>query len=162
MSITEELRTYAQGYELTVNHKLLEIADRIDRSYMNALECARDDGYDDGYQDGCAKQAEQGLVKLPRDKDDVPIRIGDTLNSDGDITYTVKGLMLSANGWEMVCDNGIGCNPKEFTHHHEPTIEDTLQELLEKAVGRDIAHTTAVRNTITEYAERIKEMTHDA
>lgn len=38
MALTDELRTYARGYELYVNHKLLEIADRIDAEHESDCE----------------------------------------------------------------------------------------------------------------------------
>lgn len=46
MSITDELRGYAKGYELLVNYRLLEIADRIDAKYdelRDDLQRAKDD-----------------------------------------------------------------------------------------------------------------------
>ena len=38
----------------------------------------------------------------------------------------------------------------------EPTVEDVLCEMLEKAVGFSDAHTTVALNAIAEYAKRLK------
>lgn len=138
MGITDELKkrvTEVKGIKFTDLECLLLMMKRIDKAHTSALQCAHDAGYSDGYADGYGKTAEDGWVKLPRDEDGEPIHPDDKLDGEGDTT-TVKGLMLSDNGWEMICDNGIWHDPKAFTHHHEP---DTWERIIDDAIRAGFA-----------------------
>ena len=99
--------------------------------------------------------AEDGWVRLPVDADGKVIRVGDTLDGYGQTTV-VKGLTLGDDGWSMTCENGLWFNFAAFTHHHEPTVEEVMQEMLEKAVGYSDAHTTVALNAIAEYSAKFR------
>ena len=130
MSITDELRDWAHGFTEPYKRneqQLLAIADRID-----------------------AALAER-YVELPKDADGVPIRVGDVMR-DG----TVTCIRDAGKGWEIVLDYWGSHQPCDVTHHHEPTVEDVLQKLLEQAVGYSDAHTTVALYAIAEYAAKLR------
>lgn len=98
---------------------------------------------------------ELGWVRLPVDADGECIRAGDKLDGYGETTV-VKELTLGDDGWSMTCGNGLWFDFAAFTHHHEPTVEEVMQEMLEKAVGYSDAHTTVALNAIAEYAAKLR------
>lgn len=153
MSVTDELREFkghinaglAPETVLALRSEINCIADRIDAEYqrevnkevMNALYMPN------------------SLVALPYDADGEAIHIGDTLDGYGETTV-VKGLTLGDDGWSMTCENGLWFNFAAFTHHHEPTVEEVMQEMLEQAVGYSDAHTTVALNAIAKYAAKLR------
>ena len=163
MNITEELRKWAHNSAsaTTVDEAILiDIADHIDAEHEKALAEQYASLTYDMKPMTDENMAKDGWVRLPVDADGVLINVGDEtwpINLGPSWHSPVDFMTLTEDGWRVG-----GGKPSELRHWKAPTIEDTLQELREKAVGHDIAHTTAVRNTITEYAERIKEMTRDA
>lgn len=94
MSITDELRKYAKGYEPYVNHRLLEIADRIDERHERAMADA-----ELRISPTEAQMREMGLVKLPVDADGVPIHVGDEMTNGIDLPARVRALVLGSDGW---------------------------------------------------------------
>ena len=126
MSITDELReciaTAVWQYENDVKtayipkDKLTAIADRIDAAYEAALLNVHTDLMD-----------ASGWARLPKDADGVPIRVGDEVEFfNGNHDY-VRLLALRESGWSV---NSLEWNPASLRHHHEPTVEDVLEELL--------------------------------
>ena len=130
MSITDELREYALGWDEgnRVRRDLTAIADRIDSE----------------------------MVELPKDADGEYIRVGDTLDGYGK-TIEVVELRYGRGGWVLISRDGNGyADTFAFAHHHEPTVEDVLQKLLEQAVGYSDAHTTVALNAIAECAAKLR------
>ena len=157
MSITDELREFmagADGYELWCpRHKneLTAIADRIDAEHESAMYNMRREFEEWKHtQDTC-------YVKLPKDADGVPIRVGDVL-TDGEYTFVVDELATFGDGsWSIRNEDGDAWKARDVTHHHKPTVEDVLQEFFEE-VG-DGLHTLEAVDTqviIAKYSAKLR------
>ena len=152
MSITDELRKYARGYELTVNHKLLEIADRIDGAHDRAIMSAMNDAL---YHANDESMAELGWVRLPKDADGEYIRVGDVLDGYGK-TIEVVDMRQGRSGWVLISRDGNGyADTFAFTHHRAPTVEDVLREF---ALACEDAGNAGpeVERIAAEYAARLR------
>ena len=114
--------------------------------------------------DGIAERIEQEVserfMELPLDADGVPIRVGDVMEFSAfeiekPVTRMVDGIgqgvffaWCGERGYQQH-------EAKRYRHHHEPTVEDVLQKLLEQAVGYSDAHTTVALDAIAEYAAKL-------
>jgi hypothetical protein len=149
MSITDELRKYANGYETLVNHKLLAIADRIDAEHERQLEVLYRDMSDAEY------------VKLPKDADGEYIHIGDVMDGYGK-TIEVVELRYGRSGWVLISRDGNGYADTFAFTHHAPTVEDVLREFAE-GLGVPIADSyiaaTAAKLQLRGGAERATSAT---
>ncbi len=152
MSITDELRQYAYGYETMVNHRLLGIADRIDLAHERAIADA----------ELCAaptegQMEELGYVALPVDADGVPIHVGDVMEGYGK-TIEVVELRYGRSGWVLISGDGNGyADTSAFAHHHSPTVVDMLYEMydrLDDPSGDDRNRT--IEEIVTEYAAKLQ------
>ena len=129
MKISDELRRWCDK----IDHKregfwnLRELADRIDSE----------------------------MVELPKDADGVPIHVGDVMEWDNG-TFTVHELKVTEDGWTTWDEQHGYTVHTDETHHHEPTVEDALIKMLEKAVGYSDAHTTVALNAIAECAAKLQ------
>lgn len=100
-----------------------------------------------------------GLVRLPVDADGVPIHVGDVMEWPyGNGEFIVEGI-----GRDVLFYIDQDSNECEWTavrnkchHHHESTVEEVMQEMLEQAVGYSDAHTTVALNAIAEYAAKLR------
>lgn len=156
MNITDELRKEARGFGRYVYTApqadcLTAIADRIDAEHEAA--CA--EAYGNGVMSVPIALDESAWVELPKDADGVTIHVGDTLDGYNETTV-VKRLTLDDDGWFMTCENGLWIDFTAFTHHHESTVEEVMQEMLEQAVGYSDAHTTVALNAIAEYSAKLR------
>jgi hypothetical protein len=123
MSITDELREYARGCAGGMGGDAMRhIADRIDAEHESAMYNMRREFEEWKHtQDTC-------YVKLPKDADGVPIRVGDVL-TDGEYTFVVDELAAFGDGsWSIRNEDGNAWAACDVTHHHEPTVEDVLRE----------------------------------
>ena len=154
MSITDELRKYADrlsdeaarksehGFS-PVAMELERIADRIDAEHEAKVSYWQSASYKDGYDEGFASaddwlgqhedaMAEHGWVKLPVDADGECIHIGDSVMDVSDKwrnIFDVCGFILNSCGWTVEGDS-IDAAPEELVHHHEPTVEDVLRDVV--------------------------------
>lgn len=171
MSITDELRKYISGM---VTHginpickgSLLEFADCIDTEYEDAMREAytkgRNDGFDCGFasaDDWCSQHEDEmekhGWVKLPKDADGEYIHIGDRMENN----ERVARIVLTDDSWEPSVyleklPNVLHehfCN--EISHYHAPTVEDTLHELIGKALM--LSEIDGENELVAEYAKRL-------
>lgn len=120
MSVTNELRKWAQVCGIKYDSKLYEIADNIDAAHRSALEklAAQVD------------ESEDGWVRLPVDADGVPIRPGDELvifeTGEHVRAYDVE---LYDDGRWLVCDDETmdSIHPDRLRHRAK-TVEDVLWE----------------------------------
>ncbi len=128
MSITDELRKEARGFGRYVYTApqadcLTAIANRIDAEHEAA--CA--EAYGNGVMSVPIALDESQWVKLPKDADGVPIRVGDVVEwCDSGDTLTVEGI-----GKDIVfyIDNGgAEWTAARNKRHHKPTVEDVLRE----------------------------------
>lgn len=178
MSITDELRDWMRARGMMAKEtfdQLTAIADRIDREHRMAMEKVAAEA--DALPMTDESMAELGWVRLPKDADGVPFRIGDKVDSDHYEDGTVTGIQfykiynggirtliaVSPDGWDVATWH----TPDEYRHHHEPTVEDVLLECCNKyhslliedmndsiaGVGRDYI---APAEIIAEYAARLR------
>ncbi len=132
MSITDELRKYAgrlsdeaarkseHGFS-PVAMALEGIADRIDAEHEREL---RETGED------IVRDVRREWVRLPLDADGVPICVGDVL-TDGEYTFVVDELAAFGGGsWSIRNEGKNAWKACDVTHHHKPTVEDVLRELV--------------------------------
>lgn len=186
MSITDELREFidgADGYELWCpRHKteLNAIADRIDAEADDNERFRRDvEPFCDRLREAAAERADVTMygvdyVALPVDADGLPIHIGDVMVGVNkyDPCESVKGRVIAVNfeddgvvdvavqvwssdgkSWHRTyLDSGASV----YHHYHEPTVEEVMQEMLERAVGYSDAHTTVALSAIAEYAAKLR------
>ena len=137
MSITDELREWFKDRIFMGNgwQELQSIADRIDAEHEEAIQQAlMDEG---GVPATDENMAEHGWVRLPKDADGDYIHIGDVLEwvryKDGDqtIVRTVSGI---GNGvffaWSDEQGRYAQYEAHAYRHHHAPTVEDVLMDLL--------------------------------
>ncbi len=177
VAITDELRDWMRARGMMAKEtfdQLTAIADRIDAEHERAVMSAMNDAL---YHANDESMAELGWVRLPKDADGVPFRIGDKVDSDHYEDGTVTGIQfykiynggirtliaVSPDGWDVATWH----TPDEYRHHHEPTVEDVLLEccnmyhslLIEDmndsiaGVGRDYI---APAEIIAEYAAKLR------
>ena len=79
-----------------------------------------------------ANRIDAEMVELPRDRDGVPIHVGDVL-TDGEYTFRVDELAAFGDGsWSIRNEDGNAWAACDVTHHHEPTVEDVLREMADR------------------------------
>lgn len=109
---------------------------------------------------------ESQLVKLPVSEDGDVLHIGELVDEKlpfggyaAPAPIDTMELSRGASGyvWMVKLDakNRALVSPK-LLRHHEPTVEDVLQEMLEQAVGYSDAHTTVALNAIAEYSAKLR------
>ena len=158
MSITDELREYAQRYKNSydawsgIGDDLDHIADRIDAEHENAMAAA---ALIAGVPMTDGNMAEHGWVRLPKDADGEYIRIGDVMESKGgdllfgEVSFEVRAMRYDEGRWEVYYA------PALLRHYHAPTLEDVLLEALSKATFE----TEAGRKILVdEYAPKLREV----
>jgi hypothetical protein len=146
MSITDELREWwVRKFPIMdkeLNKDFTAIADRIDAEHQKALdEWKAEHGqmWLKGYAECHAELLEGnetlasdlercGWIRLPLDADGEYICAGDVLDGYGK-TIEVVELRHGRGGWVLISRDGNGyADTFAFTHHHEPTVVDTLVE----------------------------------
>ena len=159
--ITGELREWmdrttirfdSRGCLLGTAEELTAIADRIDAKHEHKME-ERADRYSE-----LRAKMNNCYIELPVDADGEYIRIGDVLTDDAEFKSEGKvvRLMLEGEGWSV----GLGCNGwstpslHEWHHHHAPTVEDVLRELLNEA--EHFHSLEEERDAIAEYAAKLR------
>ncbi len=68
-------------------------------------------------------------IEFPLDADGVPIRVGDSVEVNGDCRGTVLSIKLCLDGW-WVYANGRSRRPERYRHYHAPTVVDVLREFV--------------------------------
>ena len=167
--ITGELREWFEDRVFMANgwQELHAIADRIDAAYNaayqdgeNAILAVFDKR---GNADVDERMAEHGWYRA-LDGDKQPIRIGDEVDSDHHEDGTVTGVQfyemanvgirtlvaVRPDGWDVA----TWYAPDEYRHHHEPTVEDVLREMLD-AWG-ELPSNMTNEAIIAEYAKRLR------
>ena len=160
MSITDELRECASvSWDPwpEARDRLLKMCDRIDVEHKKACDDAWDNGYEADYL-GIEKwltehpqvMEHHGWIRLPKDADGVPWRIGDRTESG----QTIQAMGLNKHGWHFVGTvNDI--DPSIHRHYHAPTVEDVLREFADKVCNSGHQWGLDAADTIAEYAKRL-------
>ena len=171
MSITDELREWAK--EHLSRSSILAIADRIDAEHRKAEDEWRDKNGDmwlkgyaacheelmEGHPVIVADLEKAGWVKSPVDSDGVPIRVGDVMEGEkigggfGE-PFEVAGYIMSNGELEPMDEHKCPRKRKYLRHHHEPTVEDVLLELLDEA--EHFHSLEEEREAIAEYAAKLR------
>lgn len=150
MSITDELRAYVRGHSWK---SLTTIADRIDAEHEKAVQ----EEFVRVYTSD-ADMEHDGWIRLPRDADNEIVNVGDKLDGYNK-TIEVMWLRLGSTGWWIIDEYGKSyacCDA--FLHHHEPTVEDVLDEFAsayDRIGGEDEEHQKYL-NLIAEYAAKLQ------
>lgn len=142
------------------------LSETDEEALREAYTKGRNDGFDRGFasaDDWCAQHedamAEHGWVRLPKDADGEPIHIGDELRDEWHEQNQgeVEWLMLDHHGWWLMfknnCERFYLHEFHEWHHHHAPTVEDTLHELIGKALT--VMEINGENELVAEYAKRL-------
>ena len=151
MESIERLRTYARGYELYVNNKLLDIADSIEREVEDKLTSSEYNMRRE--HDEWVADRDANWVTLPLAADGEAIHIGDVMESDDGETFKVCRLQLFDSGWAI---DGGKFTQGEIRHHHAPTVEDVLREFADRVCNSGHQWGLDADTTIAEYAARLR------
>ena len=173
MSVTDELREYAQGWRETPNlmddldagdvdgilADFEHIADRIDAEHEAKVAYWQGASYKDGYDEGFASAddllAQHGWVRLPVDADGKVIHIGDVMEWPDGSTAEVVG--IGPDTFFYVEDGEDAAEwscASDKIHYHAPTVKDVLREFA-MAVCKDDALTIR-KDVVDQYAAKIR------
>ena len=120
-----------------------------------------------GYIDEIEREVAD-MVPLPVDADGVPIHIGDVMEADNGTTFEVEHISLYQWGWRCVGEgtdrSGVTCTahaiPDGCRHHHAPTVESVLAEMLD--VWGELPSNVTNEAIIAKYAARLRLAGEDA
>ena len=142
MGITDELRKWGFGFCGSSYEVVNDIADRIDAEHKKQVTDAFTKGAINGID-----MAEHSIeyVKLPVDVNGVPIRVGDVVSSIAinrirDSPFEVRSIELDEAGWILRDRLGTCYRPIECRHHHPPTVEDVVADIVDRASEIGHAH----------------------
>ena len=102
-----------------------------------------------------ADRIDAEMVELPKDRDGEYIHIGDVMEwCDSGETLTVEGIgsdvLFYIDG-----ENAEWTAARNKRHHHAPTVEDVLTEMVAKVIERGEL-TNGAAQTIAEYAAKLR------
>lgn len=177
MSITDELRKWAQVIGVTQDSKIWELADNIDAAHRAALEkLAAQLDETSGMREFCerldraANNREDVTIwgvdytPLPLDADGVPIHIGDVMEN-----IVCPSVHREATGVGVECFYGWDEDNARYSqfgavcyrHHHASTVEDVLDEFANAVLGCDNTE-ESVQRVIAEFAAKLRLAGEDA
>ena len=181
MSITDELREWARGFEnvwvkpaskeivvttgtsMPVDHVNMRLfiegmLDRVDAEHERTV------GFCKRLEDAAAKREDVEIfgveyTALPLDADGVPIRVGDVMEWPyGNGEFIVEG--IGGNTLFYIDKDSNECEwtaAGDKRHRHEPTVEDVLREMSTKLRQAWIGPETFDHNAIiAEYAAKLR------
>ena len=167
MNITDELRHFADEWDWLdykadeSARRLRAIADRIDAAHEESVQQAlMGEGSVPATDEN---MAEYGWVRLPKDANGEPIHIGDVMESKGsdflfdEASFEVRSMRCNECGWEVYDRLGDRYAPSLLRHHHEPTVEDVLRQVI--ACANNGTHVHGALDTeqiVAEYAAKLR------
>lgn len=158
MSITDELREYALGWDEgnRVRRDLTAIADRIDAEHERELAEQQDSLTVGMTPMTDENMAEGGWVRGPLDADGKMWRSGDMSDSRWGV---IEGIAYEDGRWLVSGhDTSAPWIPADsIRHYYEPTVEDVLREFAEKITDSQIpgVHPT-YEESIAEYSAKLR------
>ena len=150
MSITDELRDYIKEQQWCAKGMLTAIADRIDAAHEREVADTRNDAL---YHANDKDMADLGWYRA-LDADKKPIKFGDEVEHNG-VRANVLGITFHGTTPPTVCIVRGDCwvEADELRHHKQPTVEDTLHELIGKALM--LSEIDGENELVAEYAKRL-------
>ena len=148
--MTDEQRKRIHGIEQL--HKEIQV---LDENNIDTYELVR-------IADAIEREVEEGYIELPKDKNGVPIRLGDRVCSAYGGTYEVARVTREDyNGtttWYIEdFSSNYSLGPEDLTHHKPPTVEDVLEDYRVKYY--DLVTDMECKNiTNEEYVQGINEL----
>ena len=178
MSITDELRKWAEDNTLQDRvlttyppqhavHGVLEtifrIADRIDAEHERVVMSVMNDAL---YHANDESMAELGWVRLPKDADGVPVRVGDvmkgqTVGGGFGEPFEIVGYIMSNGELEPMDEHKLP-RRRKYLHHHVPTVEDVLREFADLVRNEQVERAQISDETVAEYAAKLRRLAGDA
>ena len=104
--------------------------------------------------------AKYGLMRLPKDADGVPVRLGDVM-SYKDSTFTVEAIGRDMLYFDYDSGDVIGYDECRASVCHHLTVEGVLSDLVDSLIGGDGMDGDAKRILVARYAGKIKEIKND-
>jgi hypothetical protein len=154
MSITDELRNYANHRIDVTRDPLLAIADSIDAEHKKACDDAWNNGYEADYLgienwliEHPQVMEHHGFVRLPKDANGEYISVGDVMDK-GKVTC----IRDCGKGWEVVL-NDLYTYDASSLHHHAQTVEDVLEEFAHAILNQKADYR---KQNIAEYAAKLR------
>lgn len=166
MTARKELFDYVEHHMLPVNYgeqnMVVASVDELECKIEDALSEARVQGFEN-----CRRElseldddelAKYGLMRLPRDFDDVPIRVGDKMQSVGHPHEPAHEVIAVGNGC-FILDNDETCikHAEVWWHYKQTTVKDLLYEMydrLDEPSGDD--QNKHAEEIIAEYVDRLQ------
>lgn len=107
---------------------------------------------------GLADRIDREMVELPKDKDGVPIHIGDTVyGCRSGMKMTISELRMTANGWSISTSRGY-LTDAEVTHGRLDSLERIADELEEWSDDNRANWSSDVSDRAAEFAHRIRKL----
>jgi len=157
-SVNATTRAVLAGYVDEIEREVEELRDRDYRNGREDAEGAVE--FADRLKAAVDKREDVTIfgvdyTALPLDADGVPIHVGDVLDGYSK-TIEVVELRYGRSGWVLISRDGNGyADCAAFTHHHAPTVEDVLTEMVAKVIERGEL-TNGAAQTIAEYAAKLR------
>jgi hypothetical protein len=137
MSITDELRKYAEENECKSYCKLLTaIADRIDAEHERITHNLTDALHK---QEDATRELSEKSVLLPLDADGVPIHVGDKVSFITTVVWTVTQLRYANGSWQVGCtfENCMNYyHPQTIRHVKSDSWEQIIMDALKEGYDR--------------------------
>ena len=164
MSITDELRKEARGFGRYVYTApqadcLTAIADRIDAEHQKCIDAMWEDAKSHLSDESLT---EQGWIRLPKDADGEPIRVGDVMewvDIEGtvEVVCTVDAVGVDCFfAWDAANCRYAQKDANAYRHHRPPTVEDVLAEFADKVCNSGHQWGLDAKDTIAEYATKLR------
>ena len=184
MSITDELREWARGFEnvwvkpaskeivvttgtsMPVDHVNMRLfiegmLDRVDAEHERTV------GFCKRLEDAAAKREDVEIfgveyTALPLDADGEPIRVGDVMewvDIEGtvEVVCTVDAVGVDCFfAWDAANCRYAQKDANAYRHHRPPTVEDVLAEFADKVCNSGHQWGLDAKDTIAEYAAKLR------
>lgn len=138
---------------------MAKISDEIREWVRRALA---DEHMDLRELDALADRIDKELIELPRDRDGVPIHVGDTVYLEGGHKDIVDNINLSLKDEHSirftVCGNGVVRLPNDLTHKRPDSLELIANELEGLSVDSMISDINLVSACALDLAKRIRKL----
>ena len=106
--------------------------------------------------DAIERELAERYVELPLDADGEVIHVSDKLDGYGK-TITAVEMRYGRSGWVLISEYGNAyADCFAFTHHHKPTLEDVLRDLVTQSLC--IADDVGMDELVRRFEPRVREV----